>query len=220
MGTRNITRVIASNQLKVCQYGQWDGYPTGAGRDVIDFIRETDDDHMIERLGHVTLVSNAKGDTFAGGAPFFEEANAIAKDEWDFRDVPRKEFTRMHPRNDTSATEEWEYVQRRVREMLLEKYGPELMQMWYVSVRDTGCKILPLIYDSTNDLTVYAEGYTVNNFGDWQIEAVWQLDYDTKTLTGWWHGDERSWTFAELRKADTKEIDEMLEEYEKAGWED
>lgn len=218
MGTRNITRVIVNNQLKVCQYCQWDGYPTAAGNSIADFIRESDDDHMIERLGHVTLVPNVKGDTFSTGAPLFAEADSIAHDEFYFREVPDKEARKNHP--EFTAFQQYEYINRRVDEMLVEKYGPELMQLWHISNRDTGWKILPLIYDSTQDLTVYSDDSLIDNFGDWEIEGVWEVDYDTKTLTGWWLGKKASWTFRELRDMDDNELSDVMDAYEKIGWED
>lgn len=39
MGTRNLTLVISDGQIKVAQYGQWDGYPSGQGATVLDFLR-------------------------------------------------------------------------------------------------------------------------------------------------------------------------------------
>lgn len=38
MGTRNLTVVKSNNKLKVAQYGQWDGYPSGQGQDIVDFL--------------------------------------------------------------------------------------------------------------------------------------------------------------------------------------
>jgi hypothetical protein len=39
MGTRNLTIVINQNgEKKVSQYGQWDGYPSGVGIDVLAFL--------------------------------------------------------------------------------------------------------------------------------------------------------------------------------------
>jgi hypothetical protein len=39
MGTRNLTRVICDGKTKVAQYGQWDGYPEGQGKTVLNFLR-------------------------------------------------------------------------------------------------------------------------------------------------------------------------------------
>jgi hypothetical protein len=38
MGTRHLIVVVNEGQVKVAQYGQWDGYPAGQGHDVCDFI--------------------------------------------------------------------------------------------------------------------------------------------------------------------------------------
>jgi len=42
MGTRNITAVRVGGKIKVAQYGQWDGYPTGAGQEIADFLKKVD----------------------------------------------------------------------------------------------------------------------------------------------------------------------------------
>jgi hypothetical protein len=38
MGTRHLTVVVVDGDVKVAQYGQWDGYPTGQGATVLDFL--------------------------------------------------------------------------------------------------------------------------------------------------------------------------------------
>lgn len=39
MGTRNLTKVIDANGItRVAQYGQWDGYPSGQGANMLEFI--------------------------------------------------------------------------------------------------------------------------------------------------------------------------------------
>lgn len=40
MGTRNLTMVISNGKTKVAQYGQWDGYPEGQGKTILEFLRE------------------------------------------------------------------------------------------------------------------------------------------------------------------------------------
>lgn len=42
MGTRNLTMVIdQSGVKKVAQYGQWDGYPSGVGVNILNIIKDT-----------------------------------------------------------------------------------------------------------------------------------------------------------------------------------
>ena len=40
MGTRNLVAVQIDGQYKIAQYGQWDGYPSGKGLEVLEFLRE------------------------------------------------------------------------------------------------------------------------------------------------------------------------------------
>lgn len=42
MGTRNLTIVKSKGKTKVAQYGQWDGYPTGQGQTIADFLKTVD----------------------------------------------------------------------------------------------------------------------------------------------------------------------------------
>lgn len=49
MGTRNLTMVQKDNQIKVAQYGQWDGYPSGQGVTILEFCRDKD---KIEKLNN------------------------------------------------------------------------------------------------------------------------------------------------------------------------
>jgi hypothetical protein len=39
MGTRNLTMIKLNGELKLANYGQWDGYPTGQGETVAAFIQ-------------------------------------------------------------------------------------------------------------------------------------------------------------------------------------
>ena len=40
MGTRHLTCVINNGTHKIAQYGQWDGYPSGAGLSILNFLSE------------------------------------------------------------------------------------------------------------------------------------------------------------------------------------
>lgn len=39
MGTRHLIAVVVDGEYKVAQYGQWDGYPSGQGYRLLDFLR-------------------------------------------------------------------------------------------------------------------------------------------------------------------------------------
>jgi hypothetical protein len=41
MGTRNLTCVVVDGKMKVAQYCQWDGYLSGQGKDLMEFIAKT-----------------------------------------------------------------------------------------------------------------------------------------------------------------------------------
>lgn len=40
MGTRNLTIVKSKGVIKISQYGQWDGYPTGQGSTIAEFFKD------------------------------------------------------------------------------------------------------------------------------------------------------------------------------------
>lgn len=49
MGTRHLIMVIdKNNALKVAQYGQWDGYPSGQGVDVLAFAKDKDKMNLLQ----------------------------------------------------------------------------------------------------------------------------------------------------------------------------
>tara|TARA_Y100000004_G_scaffold154497_1_gene178674 strand:- start:364 stop:1083 length:720 start_codon:yes stop_codon:yes gene_type:complete len=50
MGTRHLTIVKQKGEVKVAQYGQWDGYPDGVGTDIVNFLHEIKSPEMMERF--------------------------------------------------------------------------------------------------------------------------------------------------------------------------
>jgi hypothetical protein len=60
MGTRNLTVVYSESELKVAQYGQWDGYPSGTGLDILDFLRNADLEAFKEKLKSVSFFTEQK----------------------------------------------------------------------------------------------------------------------------------------------------------------
>jgi hypothetical protein len=60
MGTRNVTMVILDQEIKVAQYGQWDGYPTGQGKTVLNFLIKYIDklDLVKEKMRKLSFLTN------------------------------------------------------------------------------------------------------------------------------------------------------------------
>ena len=55
MGTRHLIAVYLNGEYKVAQYGQWDGYPSGVGVDVLEFAHAIADPyHRAEFLDKVS----------------------------------------------------------------------------------------------------------------------------------------------------------------------
>ena len=50
MGTSGLIQVILDGEYKISQYGQWDHYPSGAGVEVLDFLRTMDADAFKDKL--------------------------------------------------------------------------------------------------------------------------------------------------------------------------
>lgn len=90
MGTRNLTCVVFEGRYKVAQYGQWDGYPSGQGLTILNFLREQFNREQFlknlskcrfandEEINSLWLASGAKpGDKFVNMeiSKRFKEAN-------------------------------------------------------------------------------------------------------------------------------------------------
>jgi hypothetical protein len=50
MGTRHLTCVFHEGRFRVAQYGEWEGFPVGAGHKILDFLRVFDRDAFLRRL--------------------------------------------------------------------------------------------------------------------------------------------------------------------------
>ena len=62
MGTRNSTLVKVDGKIKVAQYGQWDGYPTGQGTTIQEFLREVDLEDFKNKVRKVRELTKEESD--------------------------------------------------------------------------------------------------------------------------------------------------------------
>ena len=60
MGTRNIIAVYSNGDYKVAQYGQWDGYPSGQGIDILKILKSLDMGKFKEHVNKCTWISDEK----------------------------------------------------------------------------------------------------------------------------------------------------------------
>jgi hypothetical protein len=60
MGTRNLTMVISNGEYKVAQYGQWDGYPSGQGSVVLDFLKNADMKKFRQNIDRCRFIDKSK----------------------------------------------------------------------------------------------------------------------------------------------------------------
>lgn len=58
MGTRNLTMVQMNGEIKVAQYGQWDGYPSCSGIKILKFLRCARLDTFKKALSNVRWITN------------------------------------------------------------------------------------------------------------------------------------------------------------------
>ena len=63
MGTRHRQAVIAKNgELKIQQYGQWDGYPDGQGKSILNYLRNGNLEKYQENLEKIPLINKKQVD--------------------------------------------------------------------------------------------------------------------------------------------------------------
>lgn len=72
MGTRHTIAVVVDGQERVLQYGQWDGYPSGQGLDVLAFAREMNRAGFTERVRRCREITPAE----------LEEIGRAHLDDW------------------------------------------------------------------------------------------------------------------------------------------
>lgn len=57
MGTRNLTVVIYEGKVKMAQYGQWDGYPAGVGKEIAEVLEKYKPARLRKAIGKCTFIS-------------------------------------------------------------------------------------------------------------------------------------------------------------------
>ena len=58
MGTRHLIAVMYNNEYRIAQYGQWDGYISGQGADILKFLQTVDLDKFKQKLQNVSFLTD------------------------------------------------------------------------------------------------------------------------------------------------------------------
>lgn len=66
MGTRNLTTVVFGGATRVAQYGQWDGYPSGQGATILDFVRNKMNAKFFSNLLKTEFIADENFDSRRG----------------------------------------------------------------------------------------------------------------------------------------------------------
>ena len=174
MGTRNVTIIKQNGKELVRQYGQWDGYPTGALASIVNLLKiDGVIEHLKRNLPKVQLVSENTG---IYPAKFDEISRAYYKIV--YTDC-------IEAQRDALA--------------VATGFTKEVIFKYLLATRDTGFQILDvLILDEADnaDEIVLQKAYTSKV--DWQIEAVNVVDLDRECIRSYWHDDMREYSFSDL----------------------
>ena len=207
MGTRNITRVICDGDVKVNQYCQWDGYPTGRGEEVMLFMRDvlTNGDYkkFETAIQKSTLIHNSDDEVeaFYTGAPFLPSI-----------------FDKLGEENMYSE------MQNRIEKCLnKQKIYLSEANFMMVASRDTGNEVLPyMMMHSPSGMLFYTTKYLdeITEELDWQIEGMYVINLDNETVTIIYHEKFRRYTFEELANMDDDQIEEEMKTLEKSDEEE
>lgn len=188
MGTRNVTIIKQNGKELVRQYGQWDGYPTGALASIVNLLKiDGVIEHLKRNLSKVQLVSE---DTGIYPAKFDEISRAYYK--IGYTDC-------IEAKRDALATATG-----------LDK---EIIFEYLLATRDTGYDILHvLILEEADNAEkiVLQKAYT--DKVDWQIEAVNVIDLDRECIRSYWHDKMIEYSFDNLPN------ETEIEEFEQGGF--
>lgn len=62
MGTRHLITIVKDGEFKLAQYGQWDGYPSGQGAEIVTFFHEGDVEAFKANIDKLRYVDDAEAD--------------------------------------------------------------------------------------------------------------------------------------------------------------
>ena len=170
MGTRNLTIVKLDGKVRVAQYGQWDGYPTGQGETVAEFVNSHKDlDYFKDK------VRATKQITEKTKRAQWVKCGADPKENYVSTDVSHKHGVRYPENSRDSGAKILEIIQLKPDglEIELEKLGRSIGK----SMGECDAEFAYEINLDKETVTVWAYGtkygiYSFKEFAPWSMEAL------------------------------------------------
>lgn len=157
MGTRNLTMVISKGETKVAQYGQWDGYPSVQGANILNFLTFLGTD------------KNSKGKILKENK----------ENDWARNNV--KEFLKLKNLSIETFKENLEslsFFKEKEIDLINENFNKSLEERSYLS-RDTASEILWKIAEGNVDKLISNENFAGDSlFCEW----AYVVDLDKNTF--------------------------------------
>ena len=198
MSTRNLTIVILDKKVKVAQYGQYDGYPSGLGLGLINKLKTLNIEKFKEQVRKVEFITDT-------------EFDALDEDTW----------LDIYPQfsNSVKGYEVMDYIMDNDNLKLMNQYafaGDGLFCEWVYVIDLDKNRLETFEGFNQKPVGVRSRFADLNNTGNGgyqppkkvhqiQIDEVIQLDYDTLKI----YGDENFRDFRKVVKL-TKFLDEKV----------
>lgn len=168
MGTRNITSVILAGKQMVCQYGQWDGYPSWTGTKILEFLRDADLKKFKRALANTTI----KVADYQNAVSYTGSTKDYSKLTEDVYEAKRALSDRDGKWPDTYGVYQY---------MLEQGHSEDDLENYFVWTRDTGCDVLPLIYHRSLEKPPYELAAMTDDYnGEYarDIQGVYVINLD------------------------------------------
>lgn len=81
MGTRHLQKVITKEgEVKLSQYGQWDGYPEGQGVDILKYLLNANIEKYYENVSKLRQITDEEADELEKNTNWIKEYPYLSRD--------------------------------------------------------------------------------------------------------------------------------------------
>lgn len=221
MGTRNLTIVIQDNEVKMAKYGQWDGYLSGLGWDLILFLKNKEHVSAIKKNLH--RLKNFYDNEELG--------SAIKDNGFEFEDIPTISrdcsgtdlFYAMLGVKSLDGVSDWknETLKENTEKLKIveQKLGYIPVIDYYDFVKDSLFNEYTYVIDFDNNKLEIYQGFNKEPLENKPEERFYkeQFDKDGKLVNDSGYYPVKHWftlTFDELSSLTIEDIDKMEQEGE------